>query len=79
MALLSFTTLPFLVWVLTKVRWSLEKAWGDTRKAVAEINAHLNETVQGLQVIQAFGREEANNEKFAKGTRSTSRLTCEPS
>jgi ATP-binding cassette subfamily B multidrug efflux pump len=69
MALLSFTTLPFLVWVLTKVRWSLEKAWGDTRKAVAEINAHLNETVQGLQVIQAFGREEANNEKFAKGNK----------
>ncbi|MGE5579573.1 MAG: ABC transporter ATP-binding protein [Bacillota bacterium] len=69
MALLSFTTLPFLVWVLTKVRWSLEKAWGDTRKAVAEINAHLNETVQGLQVIQAFGREDANNEKFAKGNR----------
>jgi len=69
MALLSFTTLPVLFFALSKVRWSLEKAWGDTRKAVAEINAHLNETVQGLQVIQAFGREEANNEKFAKGNR----------
>jgi len=69
MALLSFTTLPLLVWVLTKVRWSLEKAWGDTRKAVAEINAHLNETVQGLQVIQAFGREDTNSVKFAKGNR----------
>jgi ATP-binding cassette subfamily B protein len=69
MALLSFTTLPFLIFVLTKVRWSLEKAWGDTRKAVAEINAHLNETVQGLQVIQAFGREEVNSQKFSKGNR----------
>jgi len=69
MALLSFTTLPLLVWVLTKVRWSLEKAWGDTRKAVAEINAHLNETVQGLQVIQAFGREDTNSVKFGKGNR----------
>ena len=66
MALVSFTTLPFLVLVLTKLRWSLEKAWGDTRKAVADINAHLNETVQGLQVIQAFGREERNSEKFRR-------------
>jgi ATP-binding cassette subfamily B protein len=69
MAFLSFTTLPFLVLVLTKMRWSLERAWGDTRKAVADINAHLNETVQGLQVIQAFGREEINSEKFSKANR----------
>lgn len=69
MAFLSFTTLPFLVLVLTKMRWSLESAWGDTRKAVADINAHLNETVQGLQVIQAFGREEINSEKFSKANR----------
>lgn len=69
MALLSFTTLPFLILVLTKLRWTLEKAWGDTRKAVADINAHLNETVQGLQVIQAFGREEINSGKFSKANR----------
>ncbi len=69
MALLSFTTLPFLVLILTKLRWTLEKAWGDTRKAVADINAHLNETVQGLQVIQAFGREEINSGKFSKANR----------
>lgn len=66
MALISFTSLPFLFLVLTKVRWALESAWGDTRKAVGEINAHLNETVQGLQVIQAFGRENMNSEKFSK-------------
>jgi ATP-binding cassette subfamily B protein len=69
MALFSFTTLPFLVLILTKLRWTLEKAWGETRKAVADINAHLNETVQGLQVIQAFGREETNSGKFAKANR----------
>ncbi|QUL98063.1 MAG: ABC transporter ATP-binding protein [Candidatus Fermentithermobacillus carboniphilus] len=70
MALVSFTTIPFLVLLLTKLRWTLEDAWGDTRKAVASINAHLNETVQGLQVIQAFGCEEANNKKFSKFNRS---------
>lgn len=69
MAFLSFTTLPLLILVLTKMRWSLEKAWGDTKKAVAEINAHLNETIQGLQVIQAFGREETNSGKFTKSNR----------
>ena len=70
MALLSFTTLPLLVLVLTKVRWALESAWGDTRKAGGEINAHLNETVQGLQVIQAFGQEKNNSKKFFKANRN---------
>jgi ATP-binding cassette subfamily B multidrug efflux pump len=64
MAILSFTTIPFLALVLTKLRWALQSAWGDTRKAVADINAHLNETIQGLQVIQAFGREGTNSAKF---------------
>lgn len=66
MAILSFTTLPVLAVVLTKVRWALESAWAGTRKATGDINAHLNETVQGLQVIQACGREEDNSAKFAR-------------
>ncbi len=69
MALLTFVTIPFLVLMLTKFRWGMENAWGDTRKAVGEINAHLNETVQGLQVIQAYRREKANSVKFAKGNK----------
>jgi ATP-binding cassette subfamily B protein len=66
MALMSFITVPFLAFVLTKVRWVLEDAWGETRKATGSINAHLNETVQGLVVIQAYGCEEANSETFRK-------------
>jgi ATP-binding cassette subfamily B multidrug efflux pump len=65
MALLSFVTIPVLAFVLTKVRWALEDAWGDTRKAVASINAHLNETIQGLSVIQAYGYEKHNSTKFS--------------
>ena len=64
MAALSFTTIPFLALVLTKLRWALQSAWGNTRKAVGEINAHLNEAIQGLQVIQAYGREDTNSTKF---------------
>lgn len=66
MALMSFITVPLLALVLTKVRWVLEDAWGETRKATGSINAHLNETVQGLAVIQAYGFEEANAESFSK-------------
>jgi ATP-binding cassette subfamily B multidrug efflux pump len=69
MAALSFTTIPFLALVLTKLRWALQSAWGNTRKAVGEINAHLNETIQGLQVIQAYGREDTNSTKFEKANR----------
>lgn len=65
MALLSFVTLPLIVLLLTKLRWALEEAWEDTKKAVASINAHLNETVQGLQVIQAFSSQKREKEKFS--------------
>ena len=65
MALLSFVTIPMLGFILTKARWALEDAWGDTRKAVASINAHLNETIQGLSVIQAYGYEKHNSVKFS--------------
>ena len=36
---------------------------------MGEINAHLNETIQGLQVIQAYGREDTNSTKFEKANR----------
>jgi ATP-binding cassette subfamily B multidrug efflux pump len=69
MSLLCFSTLPLLIFVMTKVRWALQSAWSDSRKAVGEINAHLNETIQGLQVIQAFGREYTNSTKFSGSNR----------
>ncbi|MHB8927209.1 MAG: ABC transporter ATP-binding protein [Bacillota bacterium] len=66
MALITFATVPFLFMVLTTMRGRLEGAWLRNRKAMANINAHLNEMIQGIQVIQAFSRHNENTARFDK-------------
>ncbi|MHB8945208.1 MAG: ABC transporter ATP-binding protein [Bacillota bacterium] len=64
MALITFATVPFLFVALTTMRGRLEGAWLRNRKAVANINAHLNEMMQGIQVIQAYSRQATNTARF---------------
>lgn len=66
MALITFATVPFLFMVLTTMRGRLEGAWLRNRKAMANINAHLNEMIQGIQVIQSFSRHNENTARFDK-------------
>lgn len=66
LALLSFCVLPALVYCFTRLRGRMETAWINTRKAVSSMNAHLNETLTGIQVIQAFGRHDTNAARFDK-------------
>jgi ATP-binding cassette subfamily B protein len=64
LALLAFAMLPLLAVAILRVRPRMEHAWLRTRKTMASINGHLNETLQGLQVIQAFSRQDTNDQKF---------------
>jgi ATP-binding cassette subfamily B multidrug efflux pump len=64
LALLTFAAVPMLFLTFTYMRSWVEPAWLRVRRAVAGINGHLNETLQGIQVIQAFSREERNAVRF---------------
>lgn len=64
MALLAFACLPLLALTIIRIRPRMEHAWLRTRKTMASINGHLNETLQGLAVIQAFSRQQTNDTKF---------------
>ena len=64
LALLCFAALPLLGLFLAKMERSLERGWLNVRKAVASINAHLNESITGMQVIQVFSRQDLNSRKF---------------
>lgn len=66
LALLAFCVLPALVFTFRYLRTRMETAWTNTRRAISSMNAHLNETITGLQVIQAFGRQRKNDERFDK-------------
>ncbi|GGG88418.1 ABC transporter ATP-binding protein [Paenibacillus radicis (ex Gao et al. 2016)] len=64
LALLSFVTMPLLYFVVGRMRPRIEGAWTRSRQTMSAINGNLNETIQGIRVIQAFSRQQQNNEKF---------------
>lgn len=64
LALLSFIMLPLLYLFVGRLRPRIEGAWLRSRKTMSSINGNVNETIQGIRVVQAFSRQTKNNEKF---------------
>lgn len=64
LALLSFIMMPLLYLIVSKLRPKIEGSWSRSRSTMSAINGNLNETIQGIRVIQAFSRRRTNNEKF---------------
>ncbi|CAM4434948.1 ATP-binding cassette subfamily B protein [Paenibacillus endophyticus] len=64
LALLSFIMMPLLYLIVSKLRPKIEGSWSRSRSTMSAINGNLNETIQGIRVIQAFSRQQKNNEKF---------------
>ena len=64
LALVSFIVLP-LVWVVAMIfRRKVRQAYRDIRVRLARINAFLQERITGMSVVQLFGQEEREGEKF---------------
>ncbi|BBH19945.1 putative ABC transporter ATP-binding protein YknV [Paenibacillus baekrokdamisoli] len=64
LALLSFITMPLLYLIVGKMQPKIESSWSRSRKTMSAINGNVNETIQGIRVIQAFSRQKANNRRF---------------
>jgi ATP-binding cassette subfamily B protein len=64
LALISLATMPFLFAFLMIIRRKLEDAWYSVRQVGADMNAHLNESLTGLKVIQGFSGEVRNSARF---------------
>lgn len=64
LALLSFIMMPLLYYIVAKLRPKIEGSWSRSRSTMSSINGNLNETLQGIRVIQAFSRQRTNNERF---------------
>lgn len=60
LSLLIFVTLPALWLLTTRMRRRVRQAWQQVRRSQSDLNAHLNEAVQGIRVTQAFAQEEEN-------------------
>ena len=57
-------TVPIMFFVSTSLRRRIRRAWQEVRMKQSRINAHLNESIQGIRVTQAFTQEKENMEYF---------------
>jgi ATP-binding cassette, subfamily B, multidrug efflux pump len=64
LALVSFCITPSFYFLFGKLRTKIESNWVNVRKSASNLNANLNESVNGVRVTQAFSREERNIARF---------------
>lgn len=57
-------TVPIMFFVSTKLRQKIRIAWQDVRMKNSRINSHLNESIQGIRVTQAYTQEQENMHYF---------------
>ena len=64
LALISFVVLPFVVYASINFSRRARDIFRELRIKVAEINTRFSETIGGIRVIQLFGQEINNYQKF---------------
>jgi len=64
LALLSMVPIPLLLWSTNIFKNSIQKSFQDVRTQVSRLNAFVQEHIQGMAVVQLFGREKQEFNKF---------------
>ncbi len=64
MSLIAFAAMPIVLVIVTFVRKRSREAFRDIRAKTARLNAFLGEQVNGIAVVQAYGRERATESEF---------------
>jgi ATP-binding cassette, subfamily B, multidrug efflux pump len=66
LALAAFAVIPFVYLTSHVFQRSVRGAYRDIRARLARINAFLQERITGMRVLQLFGREGSEGERFAR-------------
>ncbi|MFF2449598.1 ABC transporter ATP-binding protein [Neobacillus sp. NPDC058068] len=56
--------LPIMFFISTSLRKKIRLSWQEVRLIQSKINSHLNESIQGIRVTQAFTQEKENIQFF---------------
>jgi len=64
LALATFVVVPFLAIAAIVFRLKVRNAFREVRVKIARINAHIQETISGMKVVQLFTRESRNLREF---------------
>jgi len=65
LALITFAVLPFIAYATKLFRDRVRDSYRRIRVAIARINAHLQEHVSGMMVLQLFNREQKAFDQFS--------------
>ena len=65
LALIVLCYIPLMLFFAIRARGSMNKAFEDSRKKVAEINAEIESSVSGVRVTKAYNAENTEEKKFA--------------
>jgi ATP-binding cassette, subfamily B, multidrug efflux pump len=66
LTLAALVVIPLVFGVSHWFRKSVREAYRDIRTRIARINAFLQERITGMRIVQLFGREEMEKERFKK-------------
>ena len=64
LALMTLAVVPFMAVAAIVFRWKVREAFRSVRVKIARINAHIQETIAGMKVVQLFTREDRNFRDF---------------
>lgn len=60
LAALILIVLPIMFFISTKLRRRIRRSWQNVRVRQSKLNSHLNESIQGVRVTQAYAQEKEN-------------------
>jgi len=66
LAAVTMLIVPILAVLALFFRYQVRQAFREVRVKIARINAHLNETISGMRVIQLFAQEVRNAREFER-------------
>ena len=64
LALAIMIILPVMFFISTSLRKKIRRSWQTVRLKQSMLNSHLNESIQGIRVTQAYTQEKENIEVF---------------
>ncbi|AKG04703.1 multidrug ABC transporter ATP-binding protein [Salimicrobium jeotgali] len=64
LAIAILIVLPLMFYISTKLRRNIRRSWQTVRIEQSKLNSHLNESLQGMRITQAFAQEDENAEYF---------------
>jgi len=69
LAVVTLFVIPLLIWVISYCNIRMNRAWGKMYEKIADVNAHVEDSVSGVRVVQSFTNEDYEIGRFSKNNK----------